>query len=184
VHMVLTTERLVLRDFVESDWEAVLAYQQDPLYFRYYEWTSRTAEDVRHFLQRFLDQQKQDPRNKFQLAVILQSTGELIGNCGVRRDASDAHGGDIGYELNPRFWGKGYATEAARALLSFGFSEMQLHRIAAWCIAENTGSARVLEKLGMRQEGRLREHDYFKGRWWDVLLYGILHNEWQAQVKK
>jgi len=68
--------------------------------------------------------------------------------------------------------------------LSFGFSEMQLHRIAAWCIAENTGSARVLEKLGMRQEGRLREHDYFKGRWWDVLLYGILHNEWQAQVKK
>ena len=106
MHMILATERLVLRDFVESDWEAVLAYQQDPLYLRYYEWTSRTAEDVRHFLQRFLDQQKQNPRNKFQLAVILKSSGELIGNSGVRRDASDAHEGDIGYELNPRFWAK------------------------------------------------------------------------------
>ena len=182
--MILTTERLLLRDFVESDRESVLAYQQDPLYLRYYEWTSRTAEDVRQFIQVFLDQQKQDPRIKFQFAVTLKPTGRLIGNCGVRRDSPDAYEGDIGYEFDPRFWGKGYATEAARAVLGFGFSQMGLHRISAWCIADNTGSARVLEKLGMRQEGRLREHDYFKGRWWDILLYAILYDEWRMQMGK
>lgn len=179
--MELTTERLILRDFVESDWEAVLAYQQDPLYLRYNEWTSRTAEEVRDFIHMFLDQQKQEPRIKFQFVLTLKETGQLIGNCGVRRDSATAYEGEIGYELDPTFWGRGYATEAARAILGFGFSQMNLHRISAWCVAENVGSARVLEKLGMQLEGRLREHQYYKGRWWDTLLYAILYEEWQAQ---
>lgn len=181
--LIRTTERLLLRDFIKSDWEAVLAYQQDPLYLRYNEWTSRTADEVRAFVQMFLDHQKQQPRIKFQFAVTLKPTGQLIGNCGVRRDSPEAPEGDIGYELDPRFWGKGYATEAARAVVHFGFTQMNLHRITAWCVAENTASAHVLEKLGMRQEGCLREHQYFKGRWWDTLLYGILYDEWRMQAK-
>lgn len=178
--LILTTERLLLRDFIKSDWEAVLAYQQDPLYLRYNEWTSRTPDEVRAFVQMFLDHQKQEPRIKFQFAVTLKPSGQLIGNCGLRRDSEEAHEADIGYELDPRFWGKGYATEAARAVLHFGFTQINLHRITAWCVAENTGSARVLEKLGMRQEGHLREHQYFRGRWWDTLLYAILYDEWRA----
>lgn len=179
--LILRTERLLLRDFVEADWEAVLAYQQHPLYLRYNAWTSRSAEEVRDFVQIFLDHQKQDPRIKFQFALILKSTGQLIGNCGVRRDAPAAHEGDMGYELAPEHWGKGYATEAARAVMRFGFTEMRLHRISAYCVADNVGSAHVLEKLGMRQEGRLREHRYFKGRYWDTLLYAILYEEWRKQ---
>lgn len=182
--MILTTERLLLRDFVESDWQAMLAYQQDPLYLRYNEWTSRTADEVRAFLQMFLDHQKQQPRIKFQFAVTLKSTGELIGNYGVRRDSPDSREGDMGYELDPKHWGNGYATEAARAVLDFGFSHMHVERLSAWCIADNVGSARVLEKLWMRQENRLRDHEYFKGRWWDMLCYAILHNEWQARAEK
>jgi RimJ/RimL family protein N-acetyltransferase len=178
--MNLTTERLILRDFVESDWEAVWTYQQDSLYLRYNAWTERTPEAVRAFVQMFLDHQKQDPRVKFQFAITLKSTGQLIGNCGVRRNSAEAYEGDMGYELDPNYWGKGYATEAARAVLHFGFSNMGLHRICASCIAENTGSAHVLEKLGMQQEGRLRENEYFKDRWWDTLLYAILYDEWQA----
>jgi [ribosomal protein S5]-alanine N-acetyltransferase len=177
--MILTTERLLLRDFVESDWEAVLAYQQDPLYLRYNEWTSRTAEDVREFIQMFLDHQKQDPRVKFQFAITLRSTGQLIGNCGVRRETVDAPEGDIGYELDPGHWGKGYATEAARAMLHFGFSQMKLSRVSAWCVAENRRSARVLEKLGMRLNGQLHSHLYYKDRWWDTRVYVILYDEWK-----
>jgi len=179
--VILQTERLILRDFVETDWEAVLAYQQNPLYLRYNEWTERTAESVREFLQMFLGHQKQEPRIKFQFAVTLKSTGQLIGNCGVRRDSAEAREGDIGYELNPNHWDKGYATEAARAVVQFGFSQMNLHRISASCVADNVGSAHVLEKLGMRQEGRLRESEYYKGRWWDTLLYAILDHEWLAE---
>lgn len=178
--MILRTERLLLRDFVESDWEAVFAYQKSPLYLRYYEWTERTPDAVRAFIHMFLDHQKQDPRIKFQFAVTLKSTGQLIGNCGVRRNSAEAFEGDMGYELDPDHWGRGYATEAARAVLRFGFSNMGLHRIYAACVADNTGSAHVLEKLGMQQEGRLREDEYYKGRWWDTLLYAILYEEWQA----
>lgn len=179
--MILTTERLILREFVERDWEAVLAYQQDPLYLRYNEWTSRSAEEVRAFIQMFLDHQKHVPRIKFQFAVTLKSTGQLIGNCGVRRNSAEAREGDVGYELDSNYWGKGYATEAARAVLGFGFSQVELERISAWCIADNLGSARVLEKIGMQLERRMRKHQYFKGRWWDTLCYAVSYEEWQAK---
>jgi RimJ/RimL family protein N-acetyltransferase len=178
--MILTTERLVLRDFIESDWPAVLAYQSDPLYLRYYDWTERTPEAVREFVQMFLDHQVEVPRIKFQLAITLKETGELIGNCGLRMRSANTYEADIGYELDPRHWGQGYATEAARAIVAFGFTHFRLHRIWSWCVADNVGSAHVLEKLGMRQEGRLRENEFYKGRWWDTLMYAILEDEWRA----
>jgi ribosomal-protein-alanine N-acetyltransferase len=179
--MKLTTERLILRDFVESDWEATLAYQQEPLYLRYNEWTSRTADEVREFIQMFLNHQKQEPRFKFQFAITLKTDGHLIGNCGVRKDFVTAREGDIGYELDPRYWGKGYATEAAQIMLDFGFSHLNLQRVSAWCVAENVGSARVLEKLGMRLKNRTQENHYFKGKWWDTLTYAISQEEWRAK---
>jgi ribosomal-protein-alanine N-acetyltransferase len=182
--MKLSTERLLLRDFVAGDWPAVLAYQSDPRYLRFYPWTGRTAEDVRTFVQTFLDQQQQQPRYKFQLVITLRGDSRLIGNCGLRQDSPDAPQADLGFELDPVHWGQGYATEAARALLRFGFEERGLHRIWAHCLAENTAAARVLEKIGMKREGRQRENQWFKGRGWDTLLYAILEQEWGAQTRK
>ncbi|MCL4264610.1 MAG: GNAT family N-acetyltransferase [Anaerolineae bacterium] len=179
--MEFITERLALREFEESDWTAVLAYQSDPLYLRYYEWTDRTPEAVQEFVQMFLDHQQERPRTKFQLAVTRKATGQLIGNCGVRLKYAGAHEGDIGYELAPEQWGHGYATEAARAIVDFGFTQLKLHRISSWCVADNTGSAHVLQKLGMQPEGRLRENEQYKGRYWDTLLFAILDYEWQAR---
>ncbi len=178
--MELLTDRLRLREFKEDDWSAVLAYQSEPEYLRYYHWTERTPEDVQAFVGMFLAHQQQQPRTKFQLAVVRQATGELIGSCGVRMASAGAREADIGYELAPTAWGQGYATEAARAVVHFGFAELKLHRIWSWCIAENAASARVLEKVGMRLEGRLRENEYFKGRYWDTLMFGLLDFEWQA----
>lgn len=178
--MQLRTERLLLREFCEGDWEAVWAYQNNPLYLRYYEWTDRTQEDVRDFVQMFLNQQQALPRFKFQLAVVLPETGQLIGNCGVRLPEPNALVADIGYELDPSFWGRGYATEAAQTMVDFGFSQLGLQRITAVCLAENGGSARVLAKVGMQQEGRLRQNEYFKDQWWDSLLFGILAREWDG----
>lgn len=176
----LETERLILRDFVEDDWHAVLAYSSDPLYLRYNDSIEGTEERVKEFIGWFLAQQKQDPRIKFQLAVMLKSNNVLIGNCGVRMDEVNSVEANIGYELDPKHWNNGYATEAAGAIVDFGFSRLGVHRIWADCIAENTGSAHVLEKLGMKLEGRFREHKYFKGRWWDTLIYAILADEWEA----
>ena len=180
--MLIATARLVLREFVADDWSDVLAYQRDPRYLRFYAWTDRTEAEVRDFVQMFLDQQAEQPRRKFQLAITLPESGRLIGNCGIRRKPENDWEADIGYELAPEHWGQGYATEAAMAIVDFGFRELELHRVSSWCIADNAASARVLERLGLRLEGRLRENEYFKGRWWDTLLYGLLESEWGASV--
>ncbi len=178
--MQITTSRLLLREFVADDWPDVLAYQADPRYLRYYDWDGRTAEEAREFVRMFLDQQAEMPRRKFQLAITLPDQPGLIGNCGIRRKPDNEWEVDIGYELAPEYWGQGIATEAARAIVDFGFQELGLRRISSWCIADNVASARVLEKVGLRQEGRLRENEYFKGRSWDTLLYGMLRDEWSG----
>ena len=177
--MLLSTPRLILRDFVSDDWPAVLAYQRDPRYLRLYEWEDRTADDVREFVQMFVDHQSAQPRTRFQLAVTLKTDSRLIGNCGIRLNGVDSHAAEIGYELAPDEWGHGYATEAAGAIIRFGFEELGLHRIGAWTVADNTASIRVLEKLGMTLEGRLRDYERYKGRYWDVLMFGMIR-EWQV----
>lgn len=176
--MEIRTARLVLRDFVADDLQAVLAYQSDPRYLRFYPWESRTVSEVRAFIARFIGWQNEQPRTRFQLAITLD--GKLIGNCGVRITRREMREAEIGYELNPNFWRKGYATEAASAMRDFGFRELNLHRVSSWCIADNTASAHVLEKLGLHFEGRLREREFFKGRWWDELLYAQLEREWRG----
>jgi [ribosomal protein S5]-alanine N-acetyltransferase len=177
--MNLTTARLRLRDFRPDDWPVAPAYQSDPRYLRYYAWTGRTEADVRAFMQLFLDQQAVAPRWKWQLAITLPGDDRPIGSSGLRLDEPGSRVGNIGYELDPEHWGHGYATEAAREMVRFGFGDLGLHRIWSWCVADNGASARVLEKVGMRPEGRRREHEWYKGRWWDHLLCGLLEREWR-----
>jgi RimJ/RimL family protein N-acetyltransferase len=179
--MELHTARLILRDFSSGDWPAVLAYQKDTRYLRYYAWTGRTARDVQKFVRMFVEQQREEPRTRFQFAVVLKESDELIGNCGIRRPGPWSHDAEIGYELAPDHWGQGLATEAVSEIIRFGFAELGLHRISAWVIAENPASTRVLEKVGLSLEGRLRDRESFKGRYWDVLLYAILRQDWQTR---
>lgn len=176
--VTLVTERLTLREFVAGDWPAVLHYQSDPRYTALGYWRERDAESVRDFVGRFLDAQRRQPRDVYQLAVVRTAGGQLIGNCGVRINDRTLREGNIGYELDPDHWGRGYATEAARAILAYGFAELRLHRIWAECLAHNAASARVLDKLGLRVEGRLREQAFVHDEWRDNLLYAILDHEW------
>lgn len=124
--MKLETERLILRDFVKEDWEAVLAYQSDPLYLRYNHWAERTPEAVQEFVGWFLNQQLQEPRIKFHLAVVLKSNNQLIGNCGVGMDTFKTVEAALDYELDPKHWNYGYATEAAHAMVDFGFARTDI----------------------------------------------------------
>jgi RimJ/RimL family protein N-acetyltransferase len=158
----------------------VLAYQSDPRYLRFYHWEQRNEPDVRAFVQGFVNSQQITPRRTYQLAITRRDGGRLIGNCGIRIKSAEGRIADLGYELDPEEWGQGFATEAARALLDFGFGVLKLHRIWANCDAENVASARVLEKIGMRREGCLRENEWIKGRWRDMLLYAILEQEYHA----
>lgn len=176
--MFLQTERLVLRDFKEADWPAVLAYQSTRGYQRFYPEVGRTDADARAFVKRFLQWQKEEPRSKYQWAIILRRQDRLIGNCGIRKPRPDSPEAEIGCELAPQHWGRGYPAELADHLLRFGFDTLGLHRIYAQCLAENTAAVYWTERLGMRQESRLRENVCVQGRWHDTLVYGILKSEW------
>ncbi len=180
--MEIATEHLILREFVESDFEAMLTYQSDPRYQRYYERKSaeEQADLARKLLRWFLDDQKEEPRTRFQLAIALREDGRLIGNVGVRKSRPEATEGDMGCELSPEHWNQGYATEATRAMLAFGFEQLGLHRISASTMAANTGAWRVLEKLGMTLEGELRETTLLAGGWANSVIYSILEHEWRA----
>ena len=180
--MNLNTSRLSLREYTISDWQAVLAYQTNSEYLEYYPWHKRTSADVQKFVQMFVDWQQERPRVKFQLAIVLPDQNQLIGSCGIRKKQPKTHQAELGYEIAPLYWGQGYATEAAQKMLDFGFEQLDLHRVWASCLVENKASARVLEKLGLRQEGRIRQNRWMKGRYRDTFVYGILKHEW-AEMK-
>ncbi|HEU4792335.1 MAG TPA: GNAT family protein, partial [Nitrolancea sp.] len=146
--------------------------------------------DSREFIGTFIAWCQEQPRTKFQFAIVLLAEERLIGTCGIRlartvgphNDRFSAREADIGYELDSRFWGHGYATEAVRALLAFGFEQLGLHRIWAHCLAENVASIRLLERIGMRREGHLRENEWQQGHWHDTLIYAMLAQEWEGQA--
>jgi RimJ/RimL family protein N-acetyltransferase len=181
--MEFVTEHLILREFVESDFDAMLAYQADPRYQRYYE---DMADEERYALTRrlikmFCENQTEEPRTKFQLAITLRDGGRLIGNVGVRKERAGSTEGDIGCELAPDYWNMGYATEAVMAMIGFGFQDLGLHRVSASTMAGNEGAWRVLEKVGMKREGELRETTLLEDGWANSVVYGMLKWEWRGE---
>jgi len=112
-------------------------------------------------------------------AIEIASRAELCGAIGLAVNIEDRHA-ELGYWIGVPFWNCGYCTEAARAVLAFGFETLRLHRIHAAHFVSNPASGRVLSKLGMKQEGQLREHILKWGDFLDVVVYGILRSEWEA----
>jgi len=110
------------------------------------------------------------------LAVTLQDGGELVGAMGLSVDGENDTG-ELGYWIGLPYWGRGYATEAARALLTYGFAELDLHRLYACHLAPNVASGRVMQKLGMVREGTLRGHVAKWGKRYDLVMYGLLRSE-------
>lgn len=178
--MIITTDRLFLREYFEDDWRDVLAYQSDDRYLQFYTWKERTQEDAREFVQQFINWEREVPRTKFQLAVVMPMENRVVGSVGLRMDKFGSKKAEMGYELHPDYWGKGLITEAAAAILDFGFNTLTLHRVFAQTIADNAASVQVLKRLGMQQEGCLRENEWFKGSYRDTLIYGILASEWET----
>jgi [ribosomal protein S5]-alanine N-acetyltransferase len=179
----LETPRLLLREFEQASWLAVQQYAADPEVVRYLTWGPNTEEETRTFLARTLAAQQSQPRLDFELAVILKGERRLIGGCRLHLSSLPHRQATLGYGLERAAWRQGYATEAALAMLAFGFEQVGLHRIFAICDPANTGSARVLEKIGMHYEGHLREHLWVKGHWRDSLLYAILEQEWKPSKR-
>lgn len=175
--VALTTPRLLLREWVHDDLLALFELDSDPETVRYVAYGPSALDECRRDLAWHIEQQTVSSRSSYSLAVCFRDTQRAVGWCAITVVSRKHHEGELGYALNRRYWGRGYIPEAAHALLGFGFGALALHRIFATCHPENIASKRVLEKLGMRQEGYLREHKWSKGAWRDSLLYALLAQE-------
>ncbi len=181
------SDRLLFRNFSLTDTDAVHRYASDPLVTRMTYWGPYTRRDTESSIRRGIRNAAGNPRSFYDLAIVSKEKGPLsfpIGGCKIHVTDRENREGEIGYYLEQASWNQGFATETARALLSFGFSRLGLHRMVALCFVENRGSAHVLEKIGMSREGILRKHRLKEGRWVDSFLYSALVPEWQTPQEK
>jgi RimJ/RimL family protein N-acetyltransferase len=132
-----------------------------------------TEQDARNFIASI----KETPEEA-RFAIVLSRDKRLVGGIGLRIDPTHPRA-ELGYWLGAPYWGQGYATEAARAVLQYGFQTLGVHRIWASVFQGNDVSANVLRKIGMQYEGCLRQHVLKWGRLIDLHTYGILRAEWK-----
>lgn len=175
--MKLFTERLILRPITFEDKQAILDYRPDEEANKYQGWIPNTLEDIEEFIGK-LSQKPNLPGSWFQMAIIEKESGELIGDLGIQFLQNDNQQVELGYTLNKNYQGKGYATEALKAVINYLFIDLQKHRITASSDPNNMPSIRVLEKLGFRKEAHFVESYYQDGKWVDDVVYAMLSREW------
>ena len=172
----LQTVHLHIRPFEEEDWRTVHEYLSEPGMRNFVPEWPETAEETQAFVGRNLDGEAR------QYALALRDGGRLIGHVGFHPwFGPETY--EIGWAVAPAHQGRGYATEAAFALLEHGFETLALHRIVATCQPQNTASVRVMEKLGLRREAHfLKCMPAPGGGWWDEYLYALLDEDWAART--
>jgi RimJ/RimL family protein N-acetyltransferase len=175
----LTTERLVLEDMNEKDLAFMQQLARDPRVMRYVLIWLENDEQVAGFVRHAIDaaQQLKDRRD-YLLAIRIPGTGAFAGFVMLEIDPEATGTAEVGYILLPEYWKCGYASEILRALLSFGFGELALHRVYGKCDELNLASAHVLEKGGLVYEGTLREHVWLRDHWRSTRYYGMLAGEY------
>lgn len=171
----LETDRLILRDFDVSDWDALNAIVSDPAAMRYMHFASWDEPKRRQWLARMVQDATTPHPWHDNWAITLHTTGQLIGwlFIGTSADAADKDTRGCGYALDPRFWGQGYMTEALQAAFTYEFTARGTQRIVAECDTPNVASARVMQKAGMTYVGTFYDAD-FEGTWAERHHYQII----------
>lgn len=175
----LTTDRLILRDWRISEYKLAQEYASDPEVSKYMVWGPNTERETLEFVRQSVESARERPRRVYELAMIHRESGKLIGGCGLRLVGPEDRTAMIGYVLHRDFWRQGYTSEAVFRLFSYGFGELNLHRIYATCDSENIGSESVMLKCGMRKEAHFKEDMLIRGQWRDSYLYAILSWEFR-----
>lgn len=174
----LRTARLLLRPFNEADTDALFALQSNPQVVRYWD-SPAWREHVR--AERFIATCKQMEEGGTGARLVIETCSDRLftGWCCLVSWNPDYRSATLGYSLTDKVWGHGFATEASDALLQWAFGTLDLNRVQAETDTRNAASARVLEKLGFKREGELREDCVVEGEVSDTWVYGLLRREWK-----
>ena len=180
---MLETKRLVLRNIKETDWAAIHAYAGQLENTVYMFFGPNSEEETKAFVRRCLDHAAKSRIVVYNFAIIIKETEQLIGSCDLH--FFDKETAEIGWILHRDYWKQGYGTEIGKKLLEFGFDRLCVRRITAHCDAENTGSSKLMEKIGMRREALYHDvrppHKKSNRAYSDEFAYAILKEEWEIQ---
>ncbi|MEU4422113.1 GNAT family N-acetyltransferase [Actinoplanes sp. NPDC024001] len=172
----MTDAEVTLRPLTVADWPVVHEWARLPEASRYQAWGPATAEQTRAFVEEAVADGRRQPRTRYVYLFLAGTTVVGIGELNLR----GPHQAEIGYGIHPDRWGRGHATAGARLLIDLAFGEHGRHRVFATCDPRNVASARVLRKLGLSYEGRMRETALIADGWRDSDLYAVLSTEWPA----
>ncbi len=173
---------VTVRRFERADYEQFCDYWCRPDVARYVPWAPDDRDAARTALKmRSADYTLKQPGDRLRLAVVVDD--RVVGEVMLAWHAGDGRQGEVGFALHPDVHGRGIARRAATAMLRVGFDEVGLHRIVGNCDPRNGPSAALLTRLGMTQEGHLRETAFGKGEWVDSLVFGMLEDEWRARAR-
>jgi RimJ/RimL family protein N-acetyltransferase len=171
--------RLSLRDFDAGDLDGTLAIVGDDRVTWHLSFDTKDRAAAEAYLAAAIARAQQQSRPDYYLAVVEIDGGDLVGF--VRLGLVGVKAADLGFAIRADRWGRGYAAEASRMMLRFGFDVLGLHRISAACGPDNAASQRLIRTLGMQPEGRIRDHVFTNGAWRDSLTYSLLEHEWREQ---
>lgn len=171
----LRGDNVVLRDFTDADIDDVFAIVGDDQVTRWLSFDSKSQTQAQEMLDGVLKRAHDEPRTEYYLAVTRYGDDRVIGF--IRLAKSGARAGKLGYSIHADHQGFGYATDAARTMINFGFDVLNLHRITAAIGPDNAASIAVVKRLGFTHEGRLRDHVFTNGAWRDSVLFSILEDE-------
>ena len=169
-------QQVMLREFTSGDLADSLRIVGDDEVTSWLSFDSRSEDEARVMLDGVLARARQEPRTEYYLAIALPADKAVIGF--ARLGLAGVRAAKLGLALRRSAWGHGYATDAARTLITFGFGELGLHRISAAAGPDNAASLTLIKRLGMTYEGRIRDHVFTNGAWRDSLLYSLLADEW------
>lgn len=173
-----TTERLFLRSIRPDDAEAWFLFRSDAAANKYQGWIPATVRDVHDFIQNRISPLFDMTGTWFQFAIIKKDLHQLIGDAGVHFFDAEKKQVEIGFTLDMNYQGKGYATEALRAVIHYLFRDRHKHRITASIDPANERSIRLVERLGFRKEAHFKSSILINGQWADDLVYALLEDEW------
>lgn len=177
--MEIRTDRLRLRPLQDKDLMSVYEYRSDAYTNRYQGWIPRTPADMEQFLS-MISTNPDIPGTWYQLVIIESESGKLIGDIGLHFLNPVNKVVELGITLSRSYHGRGYATEALRALIALLFSDLKKHRLFASIDPDNIGSIRLFERLGFRKEAHFVKSLFLDDRWVDDTIYGLLAEEWEG----
>ncbi|MFM9681701.1 GNAT family N-acetyltransferase [Streptomyces brasiliscabiei] len=169
-------DQVVLREFTLDDVDDVLAIIGDDVVTTWLSFDSRDRAQAVAMIEGTIERATQEPRTEFYLGVTKRDDDSVIGF--ARIGLSGVQAGKLGYAIAAKEWGRGYATDAARTLVTYAFTELGLHRITAAIGPDNVASIAVVQQLGFTREGTLRDHVFTNGQWRDSVLFSVLSHEW------